>query len=105
MPVSRHSSRRAPLTGSFLDQRLQGAIGYDRIAGYFRSSVFEVAGEAFEAVQGPIRIVCNSGLDAADVTTARATAQAQRAEWCEGGPVTVLCRSFDHILCSKGDEP
>jgi glycosyltransferase involved in cell wall biosynthesis len=21
------------------------------------------------------------------------------------GPVTVLCRSFDHILCSKGDEP
>jgi superfamily II DNA or RNA helicase len=86
MPVSRHSSRRAPLTGSFLDQRLQGAIGYDRIAGYFRSSVFEVAGEAFEAVQGPIRIVCNSGLDAADVTTARATAQAQRAEWCEGDP-------------------
>ncbi len=23
----------------------------------------------------------------------------------EIGPVTVLCRSFDHILCSKGDEP
>ena len=22
-----------------------------------------------------------------------------------GGPATVLCRSFDHILCSKGDEP
>jgi hypothetical protein len=22
-----------------------------------------------------------------------------------GGPVPVLCRSFDHILCSKGDEP
>jgi hypothetical protein len=21
------------------------------------------------------------------------------------GPVTVLCRSFDHLLCSKGDEP
>jgi len=21
------------------------------------------------------------------------------------GPATVLCRSFDHILCSKGDEP
>jgi hypothetical protein len=21
------------------------------------------------------------------------------------GPVPVLCRSFDHILCSKGDEP
>jgi hypothetical protein len=24
---------------------------------------------------------------------------------CRPGPVTVLCRSFDHILCSKGDEP
>jgi predicted KAP-like P-loop ATPase len=23
----------------------------------------------------------------------------------EDGPVPVLCRSFDHILCSKGDEP
>jgi hypothetical protein len=23
----------------------------------------------------------------------------------EAGPVPVLCRSFDHILCSKGDEP
>jgi hypothetical protein len=23
----------------------------------------------------------------------------------ETGPVTVLCRSSDHILCSKGDEP
>src|SRR5271170_570381 len=86
MAILRHSSRRAPLTGSFLDQRLQGAVSYDRIAGYFRSSVFEVAGEAFEAVKGPIRIVCNSGLDAADVTTARGTAQAQRAEWCEAGP-------------------
>jgi hypothetical protein len=21
------------------------------------------------------------------------------------GPATVLCRSFDHLLCSKGDEP
>jgi hypothetical protein len=21
------------------------------------------------------------------------------------GPATVLCRSSDHILCSKGDEP
>jgi superfamily II DNA or RNA helicase len=86
LAISRHSSRRAPLTGSFLDQRLQGAVSYDRIAGYFRSSVFEVAGEAFEAVKGPIRIVCNSGLDAADVTTARGTAQAQRAEWCEAEP-------------------
>ena len=86
MPLLRHSSRRASLRGSFLDQRLQGAASYDRIAGYFRSSVFEVAGESFEAVGGPIRVVCNSGLDAADIGTARATAQAQRTEWCESDP-------------------
>jgi hypothetical protein len=23
----------------------------------------------------------------------------------DGGPVTVWCRSFDHVMCSKGDEP
>jgi len=23
----------------------------------------------------------------------------------EGGLVTVWCRSFDHVMCSKGDEP
>jgi superfamily II DNA or RNA helicase len=86
MPVERYSSRRSQLSGTFLNARLEGAVAYDRIAGYFRSSVFEVAGEAFEAVQGPIRIVCNSDLDPADVTTGRITAQAQRTEWCEGEP-------------------
>ena len=86
MAILRHSSRRASLAGSFLDARLRGAVAYDRIAGYFRASVFEVAGEAFEAVEGPIRIVCNSGLDPADVTSARATAQALRIEWCEAEP-------------------
>jgi hypothetical protein len=32
----------------FLETRLTGAIGYDRIAGYFDSSLFELAGEALE---------------------------------------------------------
>jgi hypothetical protein len=86
MPIERYSSRRGPLSGTFLNTRLAGAVAYDRIAGYFRSSVFEVAGEAFEAVKGPIRIVCNSELDPADVNTGRVTVQAQRTEWCEGEP-------------------
>ena len=31
---------------------------------------------------------------------------AARAEELRGtGPVTVWCRSFDHVMCSKGDEP
>ena len=42
----RHSSRRQRLDSTVLAQRLAGAVAYDRIAGYFRSSLFEVAGEA-----------------------------------------------------------
>lgn len=42
----RHSSRRNRLDQTVLAQRLAGAVSYDRIAGYFRSSLFEVAGEA-----------------------------------------------------------
>lgn len=86
MGVRRLSSRRQPLDRSFLNMRLAGAASYDRIAGYFRSSVFEIAGEAFEGVAGPTRIVCNSGLDEADIATARAAERAFRTEWYEGKP-------------------
>lgn len=86
MTIRRLSSRRQPLGRSFLNDRLAGAVAYDRIAGYFRSSVFEIAGEAFEAVAGPVRIVCNSGLDEADIATARAAERAIRTEWCDGKP-------------------
>jgi hypothetical protein len=67
MALRRFSSRLERLSRGFLDNRLNGAIAYDRIAGYFRSSVFEIAGEAFDKIDGPIRIVCNSGLDVSDV--------------------------------------
>jgi superfamily II DNA or RNA helicase len=86
MGVHRLSSRREPLHRSFLNTRLAGAASYDRIAGYFRSSVFEIAGEAFEAVGGLTRIVCNSGLDEVDIATARAAERAIRTEWYEGRP-------------------
>jgi hypothetical protein len=43
----RYSSRRSPLK-DFLATRLQGARRYDRIAGFFSSSILEVAGEALE---------------------------------------------------------
>jgi superfamily II DNA or RNA helicase len=82
MALRRFSSRLEQLSRGFLDRRLNGAVAYDRIAGYFRSSVFEVAGEAFEKVDGPIRIVCNSGLDVRDVDVARALF----SDWCEGEP-------------------
>jgi hypothetical protein len=45
--IQRYSSRRSPLK-DFLAARLQGARRYDRIAGFFSSSLLEVAGEALE---------------------------------------------------------
>lgn len=84
--IHRYSSLRKPLDSSFLAKRLRGAQAYDRIAGYFSSSLLSVAGEALEQVQGPIRMVCNSDLDARDVQTARSAQQAMRQEWCATEP-------------------
>jgi hypothetical protein len=85
MTLRRFSSRLERLSKGFLDTRLKGAVAYDRIAGYFRSSVFEIAGEPFEKISGPIRIVCNSGLDVRDVDAARAIFN----DWCEGQPEAI----------------
>jgi hypothetical protein len=82
----RHSSRRNRLDHAVLNQRLEGAVSYDRIAGYFRSSLFEVAGEAIAKVAGPVRIVCNSDLDPQDLITAAAAQAALRRSWCAGRP-------------------
>ncbi|MCL2165649.1 MAG: hypothetical protein FWH55_14965, partial [Oscillospiraceae bacterium] len=60
--MNRYSSRTNSLDEQFLKEKLRDAVSYDRIAGYFCSSVLEVAGEAIETVSGKIRVVCNSGL-------------------------------------------
>jgi hypothetical protein len=86
MTMQRHSSRRSRLDQAVLNQRLQGALSYDRIAGYFRSSLFEVAGEAISQVQGTVRIICNSDLDSRDLETAAAAQAALRRSWCAGQP-------------------
>lgn len=84
--LQRHSSRLNRLDHSVLAQRLNGAVSYDRIAGYFRSSLFEVAGEALESLAGPVRIICNSDLDPQDLVTAAAAQAALRRSWCAGKP-------------------
>lgn len=86
MTLRRHSSRRNRLDKAVLIQRLEGAVSYDRIAGYFRSSLFEVAGEALANVTGPVRIICNSDLDSQDLITAAAAQAALRRSWCAGKP-------------------
>ena len=75
--IERFSSRIAPL-GPLLSVRLTGATTYMRIAGYFRSSLLEVVGEALESV-GSIRVVCNGELDPHDVAVARAARDGQAA--------------------------
>jgi superfamily II DNA or RNA helicase len=83
--LTRFSSRRAQL-GDFLPNQLQGAKAYDRIAGYFSSSLLEVAGEAISQVEGQVRIVCNSDLQRPDIVTAGVAQAAMRREWCASVP-------------------
>ncbi len=64
--INRFSSRRKRLDHAFLSLKLQGAKSYKRIAGYFRSSIFELVGEEVASIP-KVQIVCNSELDAADV--------------------------------------
>jgi superfamily II DNA or RNA helicase len=77
MAIERYSSRREAL-GPVLTGRLAGASRYLRIAGYFRSSLLEVVGEALETV-GEIRVVCNGDLDPFDIKVAKAARDGQEA--------------------------
>ena len=68
--INRFSSRRQRLDHAFLRDRLQGAKSYKRIAGYFRSSIFELVGEAVMGIP-KVQIICNSELDIGDVTVSK----------------------------------
>jgi superfamily II DNA or RNA helicase len=77
MGIERFSSRREAL-GPVLSGRLKGAKRYLRIAGYFRSSLLEVVGEALDTV-AEIKVVCNGDLDPFDVKVAKAARDGQEA--------------------------
>lgn len=79
---------------AFLRERLKGARSYKRIAGYFRSSLFELVGEELSQVPD-VRIVCNSDLDLADIAVSKAARDARLKEkWNEASPeVEALLRS------------
>lgn len=84
--MNRYSSRKNKLGEQFLSAKLQSAVSYDRIAGYFCSSILEVAGEAIEAIQGKARVICNSGLAPSDVAVAKL---GMRQEWNDFKPEEV----------------
>ena len=84
--IQRFSSRRHKISEHFLNKRLANALAYDRIAGYFSSSIIEVAGETIESIQGKVRMVCNSELNVRDVETAKAAQYGMRKSWCNWEP-------------------
>jgi len=106
--IQRFSSRRQQLDKEFLAQHLQGAVSYRRIAGYFRSSIFELVGEEIGDIPD-VRIVCNSELDVADIRVSQAAREAALKEtWNEVSPATEALlyrdkyRKLYELLC-KGN--
>ncbi|MFN5677585.1 MAG: SNF2-related protein, partial [Roseiflexaceae bacterium] len=87
--IQRLSSRTATLA-TYLTTRLQGANRYDRIAGYFCSSLLQVAGEAYHQVSGQIRVVCNGRLNDYDARNGYAAQMALRQQWQEFVPAHIL---------------
>ncbi|MDI6880519.1 MAG: helicase-related protein [Desulfitobacteriaceae bacterium] len=81
--IGRYSSRQSKLDTQFLQEKLKDAASYDRIAGYFCSSILESAGEAIEGVAGKVRIICNSSLAPEDVKVANLAKMRLKQEWCE----------------------
>ena len=82
--VRRFSSRAGRLSHVFLKDRLAGAKSYRRIAGYFRSSIFELVEEELAQIDS-IEIVCNSDLDPRDIKASKlARETALKEKWNEG---------------------
>ncbi len=87
--LNRFSSRRQPLDRAFLAEKLRGAKSYKRIAGYFRSSIFELVGEEIGSVE-KVQIVCNSDLDPADIKVSRhARETALKERWNAESPAEI----------------
>jgi SNF2 family DNA or RNA helicase len=70
MTIRRFSSRTHRLDSSFLLEHLRQARSYRRIAGYFTSSLFEVANELLESIP-EVKIVCNVDIHPDDLKVAQ----------------------------------
>lgn len=86
--INRFSSRRQRLDHAFLAKKLAGAKSYRRIAGYFRSSIFELVGEEIAGID-KVQIVCNSELDAADVAVSKHVRETSLKERWNEAPAEV----------------
>jgi hypothetical protein len=107
--LRRYSSRRASLYEGFLRPRLAGAERYDRIAGYFQSSLLELASESLAHIPR-IRIVCNTEVDQTVLTliaerdetpfTLKETTQSLDADWDATAEVLNQIETYQTMLTS-----
>ncbi|MBN1524677.1 MAG: hypothetical protein JW904_09350 [Spirochaetales bacterium] len=95
--INRFSFHKGKKGTRFLADRLQNARSYDRIAGFFNSSLLEFAGEALETVSGKIRIICNSELRPEDVAEAQKAEQAQKTSFFKLDPEQVSKNARDRL--------
>lgn len=95
--LRKYSSRREKLDEAFLNDKLKGAKAYDRIAGYFSSSILELSFEEIENMEGIVRVVCNSDLNIEDVDTATLAKNSLRKEWCEFKPEDIPFKSTKRL--------
>ena len=96
--MNRYSSRTSKLSEQFLNAKMKGAISYNRIAGYFCSSILEVAGEAIESIEGNARVICNSGLAPSDIAVAKL---GMRQEWNDFKPEEIYVKDGAIIRLKK----
>jgi ERCC4-related helicase len=82
MTIRRFSSRTRRLDQSMLLEHLTGARSYRRIAGYFTSSLFEVAGEALHKIPD-VKIVCNVDIHPDDLKIAKLREAKMLGRWNE----------------------
>lgn len=82
MAITRMSTRTHALDDSFLLQYLKGAKRYRRIAGYFTSSLFEVASEMLEQIP-EVQIVCNADIAQEDLRVAQLCEAKLLGRWNE----------------------
>lgn len=68
--IQRYSSRTDRLDQTVLTKYLKQARRYHRIAGYFTSSLFEIAGEYLKGIED-VRVVCNSDVRSEDIKIAK----------------------------------
>ena len=82
MTIRRFSSRTHQLDKTFLLDHLKGARSYKRIAGYFTSSLFEVAHEWIDEIP-EVKIVCNVDIQPDDLKVAQLRESKMIGRWNE----------------------